>query len=161
MLERIRRHMQMHKQKRTRPFWETKNLEELSHEQWESLCDRCARCCLLKLEFEDTGELCYTHLVCRYYDEQGEACTCYGERTMLVPACVKLTPQNLAAVHFMPATCAYRLLSEGQCLPWWHPLVSGGTEAVHAEGISIRGRVVSEDRVDEADWEKYIVDWVD
>jgi len=153
--------MRSGKQKNRQPFWKTKKLEELSHEQWESLCDRCAKCCLIKLEFEDTGELCYTHLVCRYYDEDHCSCTCYGERTELVPTCVKLTAQNLVAVHFMPATCAYRLLFEGQQLPLWHPLVSGSSETVHAAGISIRGRVVNEEHVDADDWEEYIVDWVD
>jgi uncharacterized protein len=153
--------MPTNNQAKAGPFWETKKLDELSHEQWESLCDRCAKCCLIKLEFEDTGELCYTHLVCRYYDEQDCTCTCYDERTVLVPACVKLTPQNLAAVHFMPATCAYRVLYEGQTLSWWHPLVSGSPETIHVAGISIRGRVVSEDNVDEDIWEEHIVDWID
>ena len=147
-------------QKNSQPFWKTKKLEELSHEQWESLCDRCAKCCLIKLEFEDTGELCYTHLVCRYYDEHDCTCTCYGERTVLVPTCVKLTPQNLEALHYMPATCAYRLLFEGKNLPWWHPLVSGNPETVHGAGISIRGKVLCEDRVKAEDWEEHIVDWV-
>jgi len=149
------------KRKSSQPFWETKKLDELSREQWEALCDRCAKCCLIKLEFEDTGQLCYTQLVCRYYDEQASTCTCYGERTVLVPTCVKLTPQNLSAVHFMPATCAYRLLFEGKCLPWWHHLVSDSPETVHAAGGSIRGRVLCEDLADPEDWEEHIVDWVE
>ena len=143
------------------PFWKTRELCELTGEQWESLCDRCAKCCLIKLDFEDTGELCYTHLVCRYFDEQLCQCSCYADRTRKVPTCVQLTPHNLAAVHYMPATCAYRLLSEGKNLPWWHHLVSGSPEAVHEAGVSIRGKVLCEDLVVPDDWEDHIVDWVE
>jgi uncharacterized protein len=143
------------------PFWKTKQLCDLSREQWESLCDRCAKCCLLKLDFEDTGERCYTHLVCRYFDEKLCQCTCYGERTVKVPTCVQLTPDNLAAVNFMPTTCTYRLLSEGKKLPWWHHLVSGSTETVHEAGVSIRGKTICEDLVDPDDWEDHIVEWVE
>lgn len=142
------------------PFWKAKKLAELTPRQWESLCDRCARCCLIKLDFEDTGERCYTNLVCRYYDEKACRCSCYGQRALRVPTCVELTPGNLAAVNFMPATCAYRLLSEGRDLPWWHHLVSGSADTVHEAGMSIRGRVVCEDLVDPDDWEDHIVDWV-
>jgi uncharacterized cysteine cluster protein YcgN (CxxCxxCC family) len=145
----------------TQPFWKTRKLSELTREQWESLCDGCAKCCLIKLEFEDTGELCYTRLVCRYFNERLCRCGCYTERTLKVPTCVRLTSDNLAAVHYMPATCAYRLLSEGKNLPWWHPLVAGSTEAVHEAGVSIRGKVIGEDLVDPDDWEEHIVDWVE
>lgn len=143
------------------PFWTAHKLSELTREQWESLCDRCAKCCLLKLDFEDTGELCYTHIVCRYFDEQTSLCSCYGERTVKVPTCVELTPENLAQVHYMPATCAYRLLSEGKSLPEWHHLVSGSPETVHEAGVSICGKVLSEDLVDPDDWEEHIIEWVE
>ncbi len=146
---------------RPEPFWKTKKLSELDELQWEALCDACGKCCLIKLDFEDTGERCYTRLVCRYFDERQHRCSCYRERTVKVPTCVKLTPGNLSAVSFMPATCAYRLLSQGRDLPWWHPLVAGTPEAVHEAGASIRGRVVCEDLVDPDDWEEHIITWAE
>lgn len=138
-------------------FWRTKTLAEMSAEEWESLCDGCARCCLIKLEDEDTGEIAYTNIVCDLLDQGRCACTRYPERHVLVPDCVELTPENVGRFRWMPSTCAYRLLAEGQDLPWWHPLVSGDPETVHLAGISVRGRVIAENRA--GDPEDHIVDW--
>ena len=137
-----------------------KDLGRMSRQEWEQLCDGCARCCLHKVEFEDTGEIVYTRIVCRYLDPQSCRCRVYSKRTCLVPACHRLTPDNLDEVYFMPETCAYRLLAQGQELPSWHPLVSGDSATVHSAGISVRGRVVSEEDVASDDWEAHVVDWV-
>lgn len=142
------------------PFWETLSLKEMSQGQWESLCDGCAKCCLHKLEDEDSGELYYTRVVCRYLDQEACRCTVYEERKTLVPTCVKLTPDNLATLHFMPNTCAYRLLHEGRPLPLWHPLISGNRQAIDAAGQTVSGKVISEEYVHPDGLEEHIVDWV-
>ncbi len=140
-------------------FWKTKSLQEMTPEEWESLCDGCAQCCLAKIEDVDTGTVHYTDVVCRLLDREKCRCTAYSERTSLVPDCVRLTPQNLEQLDWMPLTCAYRLLSEGKPLPDWHPLVSGSNTSVHEAGISVRGRCISEAYVHEDDLLQRIVDW--
>jgi len=139
-------------------FWEEKSLGQLSREEWESLCDGCARCCLIKLEDEDDGTLYTTSLVCQYLDLEGCACSRYSERTVLVPECLQVTPDNADKLHWMPQSCSYRLLAEGRPLPEWHPLVSGTKESVHDAGISVRNFAIHENEVDEEDWEGYVVD---
>ena len=125
----------------TRPFWETTPLSAMSETQWESLCDGCGRCCLIKLEDEDTGRYYFTDVVCALFD--GETCTCqdYPNRQTRVPDCVKLTPNVIGELGWMPSTCAYRLLAEGQGLPHWHPLVSGRRESVIEAGVSVKDRI--------------------
>lgn len=126
------------------PFWKTKPLDRLTPAEWESLCDGCGRCCLLKLEDEDTGRIATTNVVCRLLDLRTCRCRKYNERQRLVPDCVLLTPQNIDKLRWMPATCAYRLLAEGKDLPSWHPLVSGSRDTVHDAGASVRAWAVSE-----------------
>lgn len=138
------------------PFWKTTPLAAMDRSQWESLCDGCGRCCLHKLEDIDSGKLYYTSVVCHLFDDQKCQCTHYAERTQRVPDCVVLTPDNLDAIDFMPETCAYRLLNEGQDLPAWHPLVSGSAETVHSAGISVRDKVISEEFVHHDDLMNYI-----
>ena len=123
------------------PFWRAKPLEAMSPEEWESLCDGCGRCCLVKLEDEDTGEIAYTDVGCTLLD--GDSCRCrdYPDRQARVPDCVRLTPQTVRGLSWLPPTCAYRLVAEGRDLYWWHPLVSGDPASVHAAGMSVRGRV--------------------
>ena len=133
----------------------------MTQNEWESLCDGCAKCCLHKLEYEDSGQLSYTRIVCRYYDETKSSCTCYDDRTILVPTCLKLTPYNILKIHFMPRTCAYRLLAEGKDFEWWHPLVSGDPDTVHTAGISICGKVLCEEYVHPDGWEEHIITWAD
>ncbi|TNE42559.1 MAG: YcgN family cysteine cluster protein [Alphaproteobacteria bacterium] len=144
---------------KNKPFWKSKSLTEMTHAEWESLCDGCARCCLLKLEDEDTGEIIFTNVACHLLDQETCRCTNYAKRSKLVPTCIKVTAENAAALAWMPPTCAYRLLAEGKDLFPWHPLVSGDPESVHKAGISVRGRVVSEEGIDEEDLEDYQADW--
>ena len=139
------------------PYWRTKTLEEMTREEWEALCDGCARCCLLKLEDADTGEIAYTDIACRLLDLGTCRCTRYRQRLRMVPECVDLTPEQVRKLDWLPSTCAYRLVAEGRDLAWWHPLVSGDPETVHKAGISVRGRVVPERRGD--DPEDRIVTW--
>jgi uncharacterized cysteine cluster protein YcgN (CxxCxxCC family) len=141
------------------PFWRRKTLGEMTRAEWESLCDRCGKCCLLKLHDTATGEVAYTDVACRLLDLRRCRCRHYGQRTQLVHDCIVLTPERLDRLRWMPSTCAYRLLHEGQDLPWWHPLVSGDPEAVHRAGISVRHRVLAEGEVADDDLEDRIVTW--
>jgi uncharacterized cysteine cluster protein YcgN (CxxCxxCC family) len=142
-------------------FWETKTLRQMSSEEWESLCDGCARCCLHKLEDEESEEVFYTDVACQYLDQDACRCTEYQDRNRLVPNCVWLTPDDVDTFHWLPTTCAYRLIAEGQALPSWHPLVSGRAESVHEAGISVAGRCVSEAFVHDEDFEDRIIHWVE
>lgn len=126
------------------PFWKRKRLEEMTAEEWESLCDGCGKCCLHKLEDPDSGEVAYTAVACRLLDERRIRCTRYAERRRLVPDCAVLTAEAVRKMHWLPKTCAYRLIAEGKDLYGWHPLVSGDPESVHRAGVSVRGRTVSE-----------------
>lgn len=139
------------------PFWRTKRLEEMSPEEWESLCDGCARCCLHKLEDADSGDVYVTDIACRLLDLGTCRCADYGNRVRLVPDCLTLTPAAARTRAWLPSSCAYRRLAEGRDLADWHPLVSGDPESVHRAGISVRGRVVAE--ADAGDPEDRIVDW--
>ncbi len=145
----------------TSDFWRRRALTELSEEEWESLCDGCGKCCLHKLEDEDTDEVYYTCVACRYLDSEAGGCKDYANRLTNVPECIDLKPQDVADFHWLPKTCAYRLVAEGKPLQAWHPLISGDPESVHRAGISVRGRVYAEHQVDEDDLEEYIVHWVE
>ena len=140
-------------------FWETTPLDEMSPQQWESLCDGCAKCCLIKLEDEDTGDIAYTRLHCRLLDAETCRCSDYPNRKASVPDCVILTPKSVGELKWMPRTCAYRLIHEGKPLPEWHQLISNDRALVHRDGHSIIGRTVSEDTVFEEDQMDWIVDW--
>ncbi len=144
----------------TAPFWKTKKLDEMTQAEWESLCDGCGKCCLCKLEDMDTGEIHWTSVACRLFDPQTCRCSDYPNRQQQVPDCVLLTPEKVTTLSWLPATCAYRLLSEGHDLEWWHPLVSGDPETVHQAGISIRGRVeaLETELANEEDYLDYILE---
>ncbi|MEM9732590.1 MAG: YcgN family cysteine cluster protein [Pseudomonadota bacterium] len=144
-----------------RPFWERLRLEEMSTQQWESLCDGCGRCCLSKLEDWDTGEIYHTNVACTLFDDKTCACIDYENRFDTVPDCIKLTPQDVPNYHWLPKSCAYRRLSEGRGLAWWHPLVSGDPQTVHSAGISVQGMTISEDGMEPQDLENHLVDWLD
>lgn len=125
------------------PFWKTTELEAMTPTQWESLCDGCGKCCMSKLEDEDTGDIYWTSVGCRLFDPESCRCADYDNRLALVSDCIGLTPQNVRTISWLPQTCAYRLVAEGHDLYWWHPLVSGSAETVHEAGISMRGRVTA------------------
>ena len=140
-------------------FWETVPLERMTAEEWEALCDGCGKCCLNKLEDIDTGEIAYTRIACRLFDDSSCRCGNYAIRKQLVPECVVLTPTNIGETsHWMPRSCAYRRLNEGRGLADWHPLVSGDPETVHHAGISVRGETLPEFEIDITDWEDHIID---
>ncbi len=141
------------------PFWKLKSLDELTQGEWESLCDGCGLCCLNKLEDWDTGDVVFTSVACRLLDGTTCRCSDYPNRQKTVPDCIQLTPQEVRDIHWLPPTCGYRLVRDGEDLYWWHPLVSGDPDTVHQAGISARGRTVSEADVDVDDFEDYVVDW--
>lgn len=141
------------------PFWKQKTLDNMSREEWESLCDGCGRCCLNKLENEDTGEIIWTNVACSLLDDETCQCGDYDNRSTLVPDCIKLTPDSVRTLTWLPATCAYRLVREGEDLYWWHPLISGEVESVHMAGISVRGMTVSEEGMNVEDYEDHLVTW--
>jgi uncharacterized cysteine cluster protein YcgN (CxxCxxCC family) len=140
-------------------FWDDKSLDELTVAEWEALCDGCGRCCLMKLEDEDTGEIYNSDVRCRLLN--GDTCRCsdYPNRQAKVKDCIKLTPQNVTQIDWIPNSCAYRRLAEGRGLAWWHPLISGDPETVVTAGISVRGRTVAEDEVVPGTWEDHVADW--
>ena len=140
------------------PFWKRKTLSQMSEREWESLCDGCARCCLLKLEDADTRRIAYTDIACKLLDSGTCRCTDYKNRQRTVPDCIILSTKNVKSLNWMPTTCAYRLVAEGKELAWWHPLVSGDPNTVHQAGVSVRGRVIPEQRG--YDPEDRIIDWV-
>jgi len=140
-------------------FWNRVPMQKMTSEEWEALCDGCGKCCLNKLEDEETAEVALTRIACRLFDDTSCQCANYVERKKHVPECIVLTPKKMAKVaYFMPETCAYRLLHEGKPLFWWHPLVSGDPNTVHAAGVSAKGITVSELTVPEDDWEDYVIE---
>ena len=127
------------------PFWQTKTLDQMTAAEWESLCDGCGLCCLIRFEDEETGEIIPTRVACKLLDQHLCQCKDYVNRKAHVPDCIKLTPWNIDALAWMPVSCAYRRLHEGRGLPDWHPLITGDPESVHKAGVSIRDQTVSED----------------
>ncbi len=141
------------------PFWEAKTLDAMSRSEWESLCDGCGRCCLVKLQDDDTEEVYYTMASCAQLDVKSCQCKNYAKRAELVHDCVELNPGNLPKMDWLPPTCAYRKVAEGKPLSWWHPLISGSRETVHEAGISVRGKIVSEALMSEDDLWGARVNW--
>ena len=140
-------------------FWERKRLEQMTRPEWEALCDGCGKCCMNKLEDEDTGEVALTRVACRLFDDTTCRCAQYPIRHQFVPECIVLKPENIDRnLYWMPETCAYKRLWLGQGLPDWHPLVTGTPESVHDAGVSMLQRTVSEFEVADDDWEEHIIE---
>lgn len=139
-------------------FW-TLPLSDLTRPEWEALCDGCGKCCLNKLEFEDTGELAFTRVACRLFDDQSCGCARYADRHKYVPECIVLTQEKIPQIsYWLPETCAYRLRHEGRALPDWHYLICGDRQAIHRAGASMQGRTVSEAEIPEDDWQDYLIE---
>ena len=145
-------HRSVHK-----PFWKILSLDQMSREQWESLCDGCGRCCLQKFQDPKTGKVTYTWVSCYLLDTQACCCTAYDQRTTLVPDCLVLTAGKIPRLRWLPRTCAYRRLHEGKDLAAWHPLVSGDPDSVHRAGISVRDKAISEVYVHPEDVDFYAI----
>ena len=141
-------------------FWQHKTLAEMTPQEWESLCDGCGRCCLKKLQDEETGHVAYTDVACKLLDRNRCRCRRYRRRHELVPDCIALDATDKSAFDWLPTTCAYRKVAAGQDLDWWHPLVSGDPESVHRAGISVRGRALAERDVGADELPTRIIRWI-
>lgn len=140
-------------------YWERKSLSQMTRDEWEALCDGCGKCCLNKLEDEDTGAVALTRVACRLLDDNTCRCAQYEIRHQFVPDCIVLTPGNLPEnLYWMPESCAYKRLHQGKGLLDWHPLLTGTPTSVEAAGVSVRGLTVSEFDVHEDDWEDHIIE---
>ncbi|HEB81652.1 MAG TPA: YcgN family cysteine cluster protein [Gammaproteobacteria bacterium] len=139
-------------------FWQKKSLAQMTAEEWESLCDGCGRCCLLKLEYEDTGEVDNTSVACRLLDIETCRCSDYARRREKVPECVQVTPGNVASLYWLPESCAYRRLYQGEPLPEWHYLVCGDRNAVHEAGVSVKWFAMSEDYIHPEQLADFVID---
>ncbi|KJZ19245.1 YcgN family cysteine cluster protein [Loktanella sp. S4079] len=140
-------------------YWETKPMDQLSQPEWEALCDGCGKCCLNKLEDEDTGVVVTTRVACRLLDDDTCMCSNYPIRHQFVPECIVLTPKTIEdTMYWLPKTCAYRLIYEGRPLFDWHPLITGDPQSVHRAGVSVQGMTIPEFEVDEDDWEDHIIE---
>ena len=140
-------------------FWEKKSLTQMSPSEWEALCDGCGRCCLNKIEDEETGEVFLTRVACRLFDDSTCRCGQYENRRQFVPECISITPKSIKDhAYWLPKTCAYLLLWQKKPLYDWHPLVSGTAQTVHEAGISVKDQTVPEFEVHEDDWEDHIIE---
>jgi len=146
--------------KKSKNWWDNKKLSELSRDEWESLCDHCGKCCLIKLEDQEDGQVYYTDVVCDLFQNDNCHCGDYWNRETLVPTCIRLTQDNLDDINWMPPSCAYRSIQDEQGLPEWHHLVSGDKKSIHRAGYSVKDRTIFEKEiVNEEDFEEHVVEW--
>lgn len=141
-------------------YWEYKPLAEMNQQEWEGVCDGCGKCCLHKLQCDESDEVYYTDIACGLLDLENCRCSDYSNRLQRVPACLSLSLKDIPNFHWLPESCGYRRLSEGKPLLDWHPLISGSAQSVHEAGVSVLGRCVPERGVDEHDYEEHIIHWV-
>ena len=140
-------------------YWDRKQMSEMSPREWEALCDGCGKCCMNKLEDEETGEVALTRIACRLFDDTTCRCAQYDIRHQFVPECIVLRPETIEShLYWLPQTCAYRLVHEGRPLYDWHPLISGRAETVHHAGVSMRDRTLPEFEIAEEDWEDHLIE---
>ena len=140
-------------------FWSNVPLSKMTRTEWEALCDGCGKCCLNKLEDEDSGEVALTRVACKLLDDSTCYCSAYSTRHQYVPECIQLTPKSIEEhMYWLPQTCAYRLVYEGKNLFHWHPLISGSAQSVHDAGVSVQGLTVSEANTPDDDWEDHIIE---
>ena len=148
---------------KSKPFWKEKSLSEMSRDEWESLCDHCGKCCLLKLQDEEVQEdedsVYYTNVICNLFDKSNGHCSDYWNREERVPTCIRLTQDNLSDLEWMPPSCSYKRVMEGRGLAQWHHLITGNKNTIHEKNKSVLGRVVFENEVSEENLEKHIVTW--
>lgn len=141
-------------------WWDTIKLSEMSRDQWEQLCDHCGKCCLVKLEDEEDGQVYYTDIVCDLFIDADCHCSDYWNREVRVPTCIRLTQDNLDQINWMPPSCAYRRIQDEQGLPQWHHLISGSKDKIHEVGQSVKGKTVFEKNIkNKADYEEHVVEW--
>ena len=143
----------------SKKFWETKKLSDMNEIEWESLCDKCGKCCVIKLEDFDTQEVHYTNVSCKLLCEKSASCKDYKNRKSIVSDCIILSPDNLKDLKWMPETCAYKLLNEGKKLPYWHPLLSGNDKEIVNSGNSVKNRVTNENEIKIKNLPDYIFNW--
>ena len=146
--------------KRYEPFWKTTSLEKMSASEWESICDGCGKCCLQKLQDDETEEVFYTTLACHQLDINACQCKVYETRQKKVASCITLTLDQLEEFHWLPDTCGYRVLHETGDLPEWHPLKVGSQKEMKRQGLTVEHYAVNENSVEEDDWETHIIKWV-
>ncbi len=140
-------------------YWERVPLDQMTDAEWEALCDGCGRCCLNKLEDPETGVVALTRVACRLLDDETCRCGQYDIRHQFVPECIRMTPKTISQhAYWLPKTCAYKRLFDGDELPQWHPLLTQTPQTVHDAGISVQGWTIPEFEVDEEDWENYIIE---
>ena len=142
-------------------FWQEKTLDEMNEEEWEALCDGCGRCCLVKLEDEDSGEILKSDIHCKLFDCETAKCLKYENRQEYVSDCVRLTPKNIKELNWIPDSCAYRRIAEGRGLSWWHPLVCGESETIKEVGVSVIGRTICESEIKPDEFVNHIAYWPD
>lgn len=146
--------------KRNEPFWQRKSLTEMDQEEWESICDGCAKCCLQKLQDEESDEIYYTRLACHQLDIKTCQCKVYEQRFAKVESCINLTADDVSVLNWLPDTCSYRVHHETGTLPSWHPLIVGSNKVMLEQGLTVAPYAINEDHVPEQDWETHIIRWV-
>ncbi len=140
-----------------KPFWEIISLDEMSTSQWEQLCDGCGLCCLNKLEDEETEEIYLTRVACNLLDKCTATCSNYADRFSLTDECIQITPEVAHTAPWLPSSCAYRLLAEGEPLAWWHPLISGDKQSIINAGISVSNKVIHENEMKDREYAEFII----
>ncbi|MFW5714445.1 MAG: YcgN family cysteine cluster protein [Brevefilum sp.] len=141
-------------------FWEEKSLDEMTREEWEVLCDGCGKCCLHKIDEIESGKILYTRVACQFLDINTCRCRNYARRSELISDCVDLTPELVRKLSWLPESCAYRRISEGRGLAWWHPLISGSSDTVRSAGVSVCDYAVPEKCIHLSELESYVIDWI-